>query len=180
MHQIFWLFCTFLVILTLISTFGGGIRYKENFIDEVVYALGDIKRDNMRLNDGLSNDILVNTLKTSSLSFDKSNKVDSEYIDANVSETSYSPTSVYKSNIVSSKNIDANASEPRSPKHPMITHTHPMTTHTQPMKYVKQPMHVHNKTPNPSENPVKQPVNDNNGKHEFIIEAFDGEAYAVF
>jgi hypothetical protein len=179
MHQLFWIFCTFLVILTLISTFGGGIRYKENFIDEVVYALGDIKRDNMHVNDGLSNDILVNTLKKSALSLGKSNNVESEYIDAKVSETKSSPALVNEfTNSVHGEHIDTNVNETRSPTHPMTTHTHPMTTRTHPMKYVKQPMHVHDKTHNSSENQVKQSANDN--KHEFIIEAFDGEAYAVF
>jgi len=35
MNEVFWLFCTFLIVLTLISSIGGGIRYRENFIDEV-------------------------------------------------------------------------------------------------------------------------------------------------
>jgi len=36
MHRLFWIFCSFLIILTLISTIAGGIRYRENFMDEVL------------------------------------------------------------------------------------------------------------------------------------------------
>jgi hypothetical protein len=32
---IFWTFCTLLITLTLISSFGGGIRYRENFMQEM-------------------------------------------------------------------------------------------------------------------------------------------------
>lgn len=35
MDRLFWTFCTFLVILTLISSFGGSIRYRENFFEEL-------------------------------------------------------------------------------------------------------------------------------------------------
>ena len=36
MHRLFWIFCSFLIILTLISTIAGGILYRENFMDEVL------------------------------------------------------------------------------------------------------------------------------------------------
>lgn len=35
MNALFWTFCTLLITLTLISAFGGGIRYRENFLEEV-------------------------------------------------------------------------------------------------------------------------------------------------
>lgn len=41
MHIIFWIFCSFLIILTLISAIGGGIRYRENFMDEVLDDMYD-------------------------------------------------------------------------------------------------------------------------------------------
>ncbi|QOI90248.1 hypothetical protein QKU58_gp083 [Pyramimonas orientalis virus] len=37
----FWMFCVLLMIITLLSSFGGGIRYRENFLEEV-YDLNDI------------------------------------------------------------------------------------------------------------------------------------------
>jgi hypothetical protein len=40
----FWMFCVFLMIITLLSSFGGGIRYRENFLEEV-YDLNDITND---------------------------------------------------------------------------------------------------------------------------------------
>ena len=33
--NVFWMYCTLLFILTLISSFGGSIRYQENFLEEV-------------------------------------------------------------------------------------------------------------------------------------------------
>ena len=41
MHRLFWIFCSFLIILTLISAIGGGIRYRENFMDEVLDNMYD-------------------------------------------------------------------------------------------------------------------------------------------
>ena len=35
MNALFWTFCTLLITLTLISAFGGGIRYRENFLQEM-------------------------------------------------------------------------------------------------------------------------------------------------
>ena len=35
MHNLFWLLSFYLLILIVISTLGGGIRYKENFLDVV-------------------------------------------------------------------------------------------------------------------------------------------------
>ena len=37
----FWMFCTLLLVITLISSIGGGIRYRENFLEEV-FDLNDI------------------------------------------------------------------------------------------------------------------------------------------
>ena len=41
MHRLFWVFCSFLIVLTLISAIGGGIRYRENFMDEVLDNMYD-------------------------------------------------------------------------------------------------------------------------------------------
>jgi hypothetical protein len=46
----FWMFCVFLMIITLLSSFGGGIRYRENFLEEV-YDLNDITSDLTHTND---------------------------------------------------------------------------------------------------------------------------------
>ncbi len=45
MHRLFWIFCSFLIILTLISAIGGGIRYRENFMDEVLDNMYDSVKD---------------------------------------------------------------------------------------------------------------------------------------
>lgn len=45
MHRLFWTFCSFLIILTIISTIGGGIRYRENFMDEVLDNMYDEVQD---------------------------------------------------------------------------------------------------------------------------------------
>lgn len=37
----FWMFCVMLLVITLISSIGGGIRYRENFLEEV-FDLNDI------------------------------------------------------------------------------------------------------------------------------------------
>ena len=37
----FWMFCVLLLIITLLSSFGGGIRYRENFLEEV-FDLNDV------------------------------------------------------------------------------------------------------------------------------------------
>lgn len=42
MKNTFWMFAIMLMLITLISSMGGGIRYRENFIDEVL----DINNDN--------------------------------------------------------------------------------------------------------------------------------------
>lgn len=39
--QQFWMFCVLLLVITLLSSFGGGIRYRENFLEEV-FDLNDI------------------------------------------------------------------------------------------------------------------------------------------
>lgn len=36
MNTLFWTFTVLLAILTIISTIGGGLRYHENFVDEVL------------------------------------------------------------------------------------------------------------------------------------------------
>ena len=36
MHRLFWTFCSLLIILTLISSIAGGIRFRENFMDEIL------------------------------------------------------------------------------------------------------------------------------------------------
>ena len=46
----FWMFCVLLMIITLLSSFGGGIRYRENFLEEV-YDLNDITNDLTHSND---------------------------------------------------------------------------------------------------------------------------------
>lgn len=42
MKNTFWMFAIMLMLITLISSMGGGIRYRENFVDEVL----DINNDN--------------------------------------------------------------------------------------------------------------------------------------
>ena len=37
----FWMFCVLLLVITLLSSIGGGIRYRENFLEEV-FDLNDI------------------------------------------------------------------------------------------------------------------------------------------
>lgn len=41
MKQHFWLFCILLMIITITSSLGGGIRFRENFLEEV-FDLNDI------------------------------------------------------------------------------------------------------------------------------------------
>lgn len=53
MDKLFGVFCSFLLILTLLSTIGGGIRFRENFMEEV---LDDMYED-------ISN-VVPNVLKT--------------------------------------------------------------------------------------------------------------------
>lgn len=36
MKTIFWIFIVLLLTMTMLSTLGGGIRYKENFIDDIL------------------------------------------------------------------------------------------------------------------------------------------------
>jgi hypothetical protein len=36
MKTIFWIFTVLLLTMTMLSTLGGGIRYKENFIDDIL------------------------------------------------------------------------------------------------------------------------------------------------
>lgn len=39
----FWMMITMLTLLTLVSSLGGGIRYRENFLEEVLGNLEDIR-----------------------------------------------------------------------------------------------------------------------------------------
>lgn len=41
MHRIFWTFCSLLIVLTIISSIGGGIRYRENFMDTILDDMYD-------------------------------------------------------------------------------------------------------------------------------------------
>ena len=36
MHKLFWVFITMLLTMTLISSLGGGLRYTENFMDDIL------------------------------------------------------------------------------------------------------------------------------------------------
>lgn len=40
----FWMFCVLLMIITLLSSVGGGIRFRENFLEEV-FDLNDISSE---------------------------------------------------------------------------------------------------------------------------------------
>lgn len=60
MDRLFWTFCTFLVILTMISAFGGSIRYRENFLEELFDDVPDVYVNNDAAS--ISNEILSNTL----------------------------------------------------------------------------------------------------------------------
>ena len=62
MNEVFWLFCTFLIVLTLIASIGGGIRYRENFIDEVF--------DKVALNANTSDTDVVSNSMLKKLTFD--------------------------------------------------------------------------------------------------------------
>jgi hypothetical protein len=44
MDTTFWVFCTFLIILTLIASLGGGVRYRENFIEEVFDTISSVNK----------------------------------------------------------------------------------------------------------------------------------------
>jgi hypothetical protein len=57
MHKIFWTFCTFLIILTIISAFGGSIRFRENFLEEIF----DVSHTNEQSVSEVSNEILTHT-----------------------------------------------------------------------------------------------------------------------
>ena len=48
MHRLFWIFCSFLIILTLISTIAGGIRYRENFMDKVLEDVKEVDSNILR------------------------------------------------------------------------------------------------------------------------------------
>lgn len=63
MHKLFWTFCTFLIILTLISSLGGGIRYRENFLEEIFDTIEDISENNNSY--GISDSILQQTMVSS-------------------------------------------------------------------------------------------------------------------
>lgn len=60
MDRLFWTFCTFLVILTMISAFGGSIRYRENFLEELFDDVSDVPLNNDAAS--ISNEILSQTL----------------------------------------------------------------------------------------------------------------------
>lgn len=44
MKNVFWMFSILLMIITVLSSLGGGIRYRENFLEEV-FDLNDITSD---------------------------------------------------------------------------------------------------------------------------------------
>lgn len=60
MDRLFWTFCTFLVILTMISAFGGSIRFRENFLEELFENDGEVSLNEDAAS--ISNDILSQTL----------------------------------------------------------------------------------------------------------------------
>ena len=48
MKNSFWMFFILLLIITIISSLGGGIRYRENFLEEVFdinYALDSVAQE---------------------------------------------------------------------------------------------------------------------------------------
>ena len=45
MMHTFWMFAVMLMLITLISSLGGGIRYRENFVDEVLDTNNDGSAD---------------------------------------------------------------------------------------------------------------------------------------
>ena len=45
MRDTFWMFAVMLMLITLTSSLGGGIRYRENFVDEVLDANDDGSAD---------------------------------------------------------------------------------------------------------------------------------------
>lgn len=52
MHRLFWTFCSLLIVLTLISSIAGGVRFRENFMDEILDDMyenvGDVSPSIMR------------------------------------------------------------------------------------------------------------------------------------
>jgi hypothetical protein len=57
MHKLFWTFCTFLIILTIISALGGSIRFRENFLEEIF----DVYQTDIQSVSEVSNEILTHT-----------------------------------------------------------------------------------------------------------------------
>jgi len=55
MNAVFWTFCTLLITLTLISAFGGGIRYRENFLSEV---FDNSLHESERVSNQMANELL--------------------------------------------------------------------------------------------------------------------------
>lgn len=96
MHQLFWVFCTFLIVLTLISAFGGGIRYRENFLDEVYEKVQTYS--NTSDAPTVSNEILKNQLRFDPI-YNNMTNVNDEYNvkpSMNETESQYKPTPVPK------------------------------------------------------------------------------------
>jgi len=50
MHSTFWVFTTLLLTMTILSSFGGGMRYTENFMDDILDD-SDIDRSTYDLNE---------------------------------------------------------------------------------------------------------------------------------
>lgn len=62
MHKLFWIFSTFLIVLTMLSALGGGIRFRENFMDELFDTINDLSTKSEM--DVVSDDSLKATLGT--------------------------------------------------------------------------------------------------------------------
>jgi hypothetical protein len=57
---LFWLFSTFLIVLTIISALGGGIRFRENFMDELFDTINVLS--NQDSSDLVNDDMLRHTI----------------------------------------------------------------------------------------------------------------------
>lgn len=56
----FWTFSTLLIVLTLLSSLGGGLRYRENFMENLFETIQTISNENNT--NQISDEILRNTV----------------------------------------------------------------------------------------------------------------------
>lgn len=63
MQTLFWTFSSFMIVLTILSAIGGGIRYRENFMDEILDDMYDEVVDvSPNVERAITNSHLMNTI----------------------------------------------------------------------------------------------------------------------